>query len=290
MDNQCRYTKAIVLGSGKLAYQCALVCREYLPDVEVLEYKVTESTTLQKMCQKDRIPYSCYDRTQMRRHLEQEKERSLVVSAGNTFLIPKDIIEKEQLTIVNWHNALLPEHKGRNAESWSIYEGDTVTGITWHMISPEVDAGDIIVQKEIPIDSTITALKLYQRQSDEGLQAFRKIIVPLLAGRCSLQKQRESKTAMLHLSREIPNGGQLDLNWSFEKTSRFLRAMDYGALCLLGEMHVSWEGVVYRFRKYEIMSDNLTEGVIWQGRDIILPKEDRSVRLRNLCAIDTDDK
>lgn len=285
MDKRCGYRKALVLGSGKLAHQCALACRERLEKVEVLEYKVTGSTTLEKMCRRDCVPYACCDRALMRLKLEQEEERSLVVSAGNTFLIPADIIAREHLTIVNWHNALLPEHKGRNAESWSIYEGDALTGITWHMIAPEVDSGDIIVQREIPIDDRVTALGLYQRQCDAGLQAFREVLDPLLEGRCVLRKQRESGTAALHLSRDVPNGGELDLQWDFRRISCFLRAMDYGALRLLGDMRVWWEGIKYRFHKYEIRDTGSPEGfqgVAWQGQDLVLGREGHLIRLRNL--------
>lgn len=282
MDNQYRYGKAIVLGSGKLAHQCALVCREHLQDVEVLEYKVTDSTVLQKTCQKDRIPYTCCDKGQMGYRLEREEGSVLVVSAGNTFIIPEHIVEKENLTIVNWHNALLPRHKGRNAEAWSIYEGDSSTGITWHMISSQVDGGDIIVQREIPIGDDLTALELYQRQCAQGLEAFREIIAPLLEDRCALQKQRESGTGEMHFARDIPNGGYLDLEWGFEKASRFLRAMDYGALRLLGDMRVSWEGRCYRFHKYKLSEGSGADGTEWQDRDLVLHREGHEIRLRNL--------
>ena len=94
METEYCYTKIIVLGSGKLAHQCAMVGKRFLDNVEVLEYKVTDSTVLQKLCKKEKIPYVCCSAEQLYRHLLGESEKALVVSAGNTYLIPKAIITK----------------------------------------------------------------------------------------------------------------------------------------------------------------------------------------------------
>ena len=50
MGDNYLFERAIILGSGKLAFQCAVLTREHLADVEVLEYKITESTVLRALC------------------------------------------------------------------------------------------------------------------------------------------------------------------------------------------------------------------------------------------------
>ena len=282
MESKICYEKVIVLGSGKLAYQCAAQCRRYLEDVEVLEYKVTESTVLEKLCGKDQIPYACLDRNRMRERLAGETKKALVISAGNTYLFPRDVTQKGNLMIINWHNALLPKHKGRNAEAWSIYEGDTVTGITWHRITEEVDGGDIILQREIPIDDNMTAIALYQKQCDVGGQAFGEMAEALLTGRISFRRQEEDSSAKMHFSREIPNEGYLDPGWTGREISCFLRAMDYGGLCLLGEMHVTWEGTRYAFRKYRIVQNSPAKEDGLRGKDLILYRDGYEFICRNL--------
>lgn len=301
MGNNYRYTKIIILGSGKLAYQCALACKKYLDCVEVLEYKVTESTILKKSCEKDGFFYLCCDKLQLREYLAAQTEETLVVSAGNTYLIPKSIIEKRNLMIINWHNALLPRHKGRNAESWSIYAGDKVTGITWHRITENVDAGDVLAQREIPIEPATTALKLFQSQCNLGAQVFEEILESILLGECTFYKQAPCQEEEMHFSHEIPNGGYLDLSWSNDQISCFLRAMDYGALQLLGEIHVKWQGAEYVFRKYKIMQEqqeNLDiadrahnadtekpcreENISMENGDLIICKEGQKIVLKGL--------
>lgn len=285
MESKYCFNRIILLGSGKFAYQCAAEGRKYVEDVEVLEYRVTDSTILQKLCQKDNIRYLCCDKGQMYRRLSEEREETLVVSAGNTYLIPREIIAKENLYIVNWHNALLPRHKGRNAESWSIYEGDAESGITWHKLTAAVDAGDIILQKSVEIDGAVTALELFKKQCELGIQSFEEILEALLLKKCELHPQAEGENCTMHYSYEVPNGGYLDMGWDGEKMSRFLRAMDYGRLQLLGEMKVLWEGEEDRFHKYQISEAHREEGIEWQDMDMVIYKDGWKFVLRNLKKI-----
>ena len=254
MDNNYKYQKVLVLGSGQLAYKCAEIVREYINDVCVLELKVTESTTLEKLCAKSRIPYLCVIKPEMTDILLKVDTPTLVVSAGNTYLFPEKIIGKENLTIINWHNALLPRHKGRNAEVWAIYDGDEQTGVTWHYVTGDVDAGNIIGQSTIDIGESMTAMKLYKLQTDIGAVMFGECIEEILKDGCSSQKQQECEEEQMHFSWEIPNNGRLDTNWEMSKICRFLRAMDYGSLLLMGRMYVQLEDKKYSFYRYKIKS------------------------------------
>lgn len=247
-----KFEKVLVLGSGQLAYKCAELVRQFVSAVEVLELKVTESTILEKLCGKAEIPYRCVERKGMTELLMQEMCETLVVSAGNTYLFPSMVIAKENLTIINWHNALLPYHKGRNAEVWAIYDGDKQTGVTWHRIIEDVDAGDILCQRALPIDEKLTAMQLYKKQCELGEAMFAEILEPVLAGTCVARAQEQSPVNQLHYSYDRPNEGVLDLSWSMEQISRFLRAMDYGSLLLLGKMKVEYEGKTYSFYRYKI--------------------------------------
>lgn len=282
MEREYYFSRVILLGSGKLAWECAVECRKRVENVEVLEYRVTDSTILQKLCLKDNIRYLCCDKEQLCERLSAVTEETLVVSAGNTWLIPKEIVARENLYIINWHNALLPRHKGRNAEAWSIYEGDPQTGITWHRLTAAVDAGDIILQKSVKIDNEITALELFKQQCEMGAESFRDILEKLLQKQCVLSPQPEGGNCKLHYSYEIPNGGYLDMSWGAEKMSRFLRAMDYGGLMLLGEMHILWQEKTYCFHKYKIEKADCRDAIVWRDQDMIIYKDGQQITLKKL--------
>ncbi len=53
--------------------------------------------------------------------------------------------------IVNIHPSLLPAYKGLHTHERAIEAGEKKSGCTVHFVRAEVDAGPIIVQKEVPI-------------------------------------------------------------------------------------------------------------------------------------------
>ena len=68
--------------------------------------------------------------------------------------------------IINVHPSLLPSYKGLNAVEQALESGDNVTGCTVHYVNEELDGGEIILQKEVPIlaDDTVESLtKAIQR-------------------------------------------------------------------------------------------------------------------------------
>lgn len=252
MANKYRYSKVYIIGSGQLAYDCAEIVKQYLSDVKVFELKVTEGTVLDKLCDKSGIFYRSVTSKELTETLRAEDEDALIVSAASIYLVPQTVIEKPNFIIINWHNALLPAHKGRNAEVWAIYCGEQVTGVTWHMITKDIDAGEIICQKEIPVTDKTTAMSLYREQVSAGKTLFAEFCENLLEGQCNTEKQKENVESQMHFSKDIPNEGMLDLNWNITQLSRFLRAMDYGSLLLMGKMRVVYDDTEYEFYRYSI--------------------------------------
>lgn len=285
MESRSIYDKIYVIGSGHLAFACADICKEYITDVSVFELKVTESTVLEKLCDKNGIPYQSVSARELTAFLINEKDKVLIVSAASTYLVPEEIIAKEEFTIINWHNALLPKHKGRNAEVWAIYEGDAQSGVTWHYITGEIDGGDIICQEGVEITDKTTAMSLYRQQVEMGEAMFRRFADALLVGTCGRKKQPFSVEESMHFSKQRPNGGYLDLDWDVDRISRFLRSMDYGSLLLLGKMKVSYSGKAYEFYRYKIKE---TDGfipekeIIFEDGVLTLNHENTSIIIKGL--------
>lgn len=252
MENNFVYKQIYIIGSGQLAYDCALICKKYIDNVKVFELKVTESTVLEKLCEKSQISYIAVRSASLTEYLKKEKCPTLIVSAASIYLVPEEIIGMDNYTIINWHNALLPKHKGRNAEVWAIYEGDATTGVTWHHITGQIDGGDILCQEEIAITENTTAMSLYRQQISLGKEMFESFCENLLRGACGACKQVDSGEESMHFSKQKPNGGFLDLTWDIHKISRFLRAMDYGSLLLLGKMKIRVQDKIYEFYRYKI--------------------------------------
>ncbi len=154
---------------------------------------------------------------------------TLVISANNTYLFPKAVLENSNLKIINFHNALLPHHKGMNAPTWSIYEQDKVSGITWHVVNEQIDSGEIIVQKSVIISEDETAISLVKKLMQLGIVAFDECLDSILTWNFIPSKSLSNKES-IHRAKDIPNNGVYEDEWCFEKKSSFLRSLDWGGI------------------------------------------------------------
>ena len=76
--------------------------------------------------------------------------------------------------MINVHPSLLPKYKGLNAVEQAMEAGEEYTGCTVHYVNEELDGGEIILQKEVPIlpEDTVESLtKAIQRMEYSLLPA-----------------------------------------------------------------------------------------------------------------------
>ena len=75
----------------------------------------------------------------------------LIVLAGFLRVLTASFIEKWPNRIINIHPSLLPDYKGLHTHERAIADGKTEGGCTVHFVVPEIDSGEIIIQKRVPI-------------------------------------------------------------------------------------------------------------------------------------------
>jgi methionyl-tRNA formyltransferase len=73
---------------------------------------------------------------------------------------------------IDLHPSLLPKYRGAAPINWAIINGESETGVTVFFIGEEVDAGDIIMQRTVPIGADETAGELSERLAHIGGQAL----------------------------------------------------------------------------------------------------------------------
>jgi methionyl-tRNA formyltransferase len=75
----------------------------------------------------------------------------LIISGGFPWRIPADVLALPRLGAINFHDALLPRHRGPNATGWAFRMDDTETGLTIHRITAAFDTGPVLAQARVPI-------------------------------------------------------------------------------------------------------------------------------------------
>ena len=112
----------------------------------------------------------------------RELDPQLIVVAAYGRILPNDILDYPELGCVNVHSSLLPAYRGAAPINWAILNGDKISGVTIMHMAEELDAGDIILQAETPIDPEENAVTLYTRLSEMGAELLLKAVEQIEAG------------------------------------------------------------------------------------------------------------
>lgn len=246
----------VVIGTGPLACRCVEIALRTTPRVRCVEPEKQVMSRLPALCRSLGVEYRCEtERGALNDYFASIRRPTLVVSAYNMFIFPRTVIDNRHLLLVNFHNSLLPRHAGRNAPTWAIFAEDAETGVTWHLVEPRVDGGDIILQAALPIGPFETAIALTRRTLELGAETFETLLPDLWNGDYRLLPQSDQGRGAINKSTDVPNGGVLDLSWEAHRISALLRSVDYGGLPVLPPLKLGVDATTYRVTKYAIGSD-----------------------------------
>ena len=87
----------------------------------------------------------------------------LIALAGFMRIIPDDFLARWEGRMVNIHPSLLPKHKGLKTHDACLAAGEKVTGATVHLVTPDLDSGEILGQVEVAVLPNDTAGSLADR-------------------------------------------------------------------------------------------------------------------------------
>ncbi|HBF29368.1 amino acid adenylation domain-containing protein [Rhizobium sp.] len=160
-------------------------------------------------------------------------------SIANLTVLPQELIDLPRVMAINYHDALLPRHAGLFATSWAILDDETSHGVTWHVMTPQVDAGDVLQQQSVTVDLDDTTWSLNSKCFAAALHSFRHLVAELAEGVAKAKKQDLSLRTYHGRFDGPPNCGILTWDLSAEAMTRLVRCTDFGpyvnsfGLCLL---------------------------------------------------------
>ena len=67
-------------------------------------------------------------------------------------MLPEVVWSMPRLGTFNLHGSLLPKYRGAAPLNWAVINGDTETGVTTFFLKHDIDTGDIIDRRSIPIN------------------------------------------------------------------------------------------------------------------------------------------
>jgi phosphoribosylglycinamide formyltransferase-1 len=104
----------------------------------------------------------------------------LVCLAGYMRLLSPSFVAAFPDRITNIHPSLLPAYPGLDVHKRVLAAGETVSGCTVHFVNDDLDAGEIILQREVPLmpGDTVDSLsaRILQQEHQLYVEAVKKIL------------------------------------------------------------------------------------------------------------------
>lgn len=169
----------------------------------------------------------CFNSVIMFEKAVRAKSFDYLFSITNSCILRPSVLNLPKYFSINFHDALLPCYAGRNATTWALLQGEKIHGISWHLMTEVIDAGDILEQVEIPIDEGETACSLNFKCYQQGVKAFECLIKKLEAGKVKLFPQDKTLRSYYGINTVLPQGGFIDWSRPATEIQRLCRAVDF---------------------------------------------------------------
>lgn len=115
---------------------------------------------------------------------------SLVCLAGFMRLLGAGFCSAFPNAILNIHPSLLPAFPGADAQAQALAHGVRVTGATVHFVTPELDAGPIVLQEAVPVEDGDTVERLSARILEAEHRIYPAAVSRVLAGGWRVEGRR----------------------------------------------------------------------------------------------------
>jgi methionyl-tRNA formyltransferase len=145
-----------------------------------------------------------------------------IVVVGYGRMIPQWMIDLPRLGNLNLHASLLPKYRGAAPLQWAIAKGEKMTGVTTMRIDARLDAGDILLQKEMAIEADDTSESLGLRLAPAGADLMIETLHGLEQGVIHPTAQDEAKATLAPILTK--QDGRIDFRRSAEEIRNRLRA------------------------------------------------------------------
>jgi amino acid adenylation domain-containing protein len=218
-----RSLDCFLIGEGTLPIRCAELL---LAAGHQLLGIISLDTTLRDWSIKTDIPY-CSEQAAIASFLSQQPFDYLF-SIVNPLILPQAILKLPRHCAINYHDSPLPKYAGVHATSWALLHQEKIHGITWHIMDPLVDAGEILKQVPVTIAQDETAFTLNAKCYEAAIDAFSQMIQELGNGNISSFKQ--DKTQRTFFSRVDKPGafGFISFKQCAHQINALVKALDFG--------------------------------------------------------------
>lgn len=146
----------------------------------------------------------------------------LIVVIGWYYMVPRRIRELAAKGCVGVHASLLPRYRGGAPLVWAMINGEKQSGVTLFHFADGVDDGDIVAQKQFPIEPTDTISEVLEKATQASIDIVEEYVPRLADGTAPRNPQDHSKATTV--PQRSPSDGLIDWSWDPVRINNFIRA------------------------------------------------------------------
>ena len=151
-------------------------------------------------------------------------DADIYVVAAFGQILSEEILNIPRYGCINIHASLLPKYRGAAPIQWCILNGEEKTGVTIMQMDKGVDTGDILLQRELPIEADDTGESLFDKLAVLGSRTITEALTLIEEGKITPVKQDETEaTHVGMLSKEM---GRINWNDTSVIIERYVRGLN----------------------------------------------------------------
>ncbi len=172
------------------------------PDKEVGRKKELVFSPIKNVAIKNNI--KVFQPNRIRKDYEELKsfDIDLIVTCAYGQIIPKEVLDMPKYGAINVHASILPKYRGSAPIQWSLFNGDSKTGVTIMYMDEGMDTGDIIEIKEINIEDKDNVGTLHDKLSVVGKDLLKETLPKIFEGTNNRIKQGDNFSLAPMVKRE----------------------------------------------------------------------------------------
>lgn len=140
----------------------------------------------------------------------QNQEVELIFCVSWRYMVPSLVYQKATKGTYVFHDSMLPRYRGFSPTVWAMINGERQAGVTLFEMTDEVDAGDIVDQKEVIIGADETIQTIIGRVTETYLLLLERNLSPLLEN--TAKKTPQDHAQATYTCKRLPEDNRID--WS----------------------------------------------------------------------------
>ncbi|HVS18631.1 MAG TPA: MupA/Atu3671 family FMN-dependent luciferase-like monooxygenase [Planctomycetota bacterium] len=142
--------------------------------------------------------------------------------------VAEPILQLPTRSAINFHDGPLPESCGLHTPAWAIVHGERQHGVTWHVMTPELDGGPILQQRRFEIAAGETSFSLNVRCFEAAIESFTGLVAELADGQPRLSPQDLRRRRVFGKHDRPRAACTIDWSRSASEIDALVRALDFG--------------------------------------------------------------